>query len=151
MAHGFIYLLGQKLDIEQYLDLNPAVHASADFLNLRGSMAEGKRGVGGWTWTRNKKFMVEALTHGEILLVTDPERPLHAGGNTYQRELRYLTAKGYRWERYGAHWRLVHGRIWNGRLATPRTWQFHGSDSRGHRFHARPTTRRPRRPQSRPW
>jgi len=84
---------------------------TADFLNIRGSQAAGKRGVGGWTWTRNKKYMTEALHRGdEVLLVTDPDRPLHAGGNTYQRELRFLTAIGYRWERSGDHWRLRGGR-----------------------------------------
>jgi len=39
--------------------------------------------------------------------VTDPARPLRAGGNTYQRELRYLAALGYRWQRCGDHWRVT--------------------------------------------
>jgi hypothetical protein len=110
MAHGSTYLFGRKRDIECYLERDPTANLSADFLNLRGTMAAGKRGVGGWTWTRNKKFMIEALTAGaRILLVTDPGCPLHAGGNTYQRELRYLATKGCRWEKAGDHWRLVDG------------------------------------------
>lgn len=102
------FLLGRKTDIEKFLERNPRATASADFLNLRGTMAQGKRGVGGWTWTRNKRFMTDALLRGiEIVMVTDPDRPIHAGGNTYQRELRFLAGKGYRWTRSGEHWRVV--------------------------------------------
>jgi hypothetical protein len=102
-------LLGRKSDIEHYLVLNPSANVTADFLNLRGTMARGKRGVGGWNWTRNKRFITEALARGdEILLVTDPELPIRSGGNTYQRELRYLGSRGYRWERSANHWRICH-------------------------------------------
>jgi hypothetical protein len=112
MAHDTTYVLGTKRDIELYLELNPTAKISTDFLSLRGTMAEGKRGVGGWTWTRNKRFIAEALIQGDrILLVTDPGRPLHAGGNTYQRELRHLAAKGYHWTTCGAYWQLIHGAI----------------------------------------
>lgn len=107
MTPGSARLLGRKRDIERYLARNPTADVTADFLDLRGTMADGRRGVGGWTWTRNKRFIVDALAQGQkVLLVTDPERPLRSGGNTYQRELRYLAAMGYRWERSGDHWRV---------------------------------------------
>lgn len=108
MGHSDARLLGRKCDIERFLAANPTSNLTADFLNLRGTMAGGRRGVGGWTWTRNKRFIADALTKGvELLLVTDPARPLRAGGNTYQRELRYLAALGYRWQRCGDHWRVT--------------------------------------------
>ena len=72
-------------------------------------MAGGSRGVGGWNWTRNKRFIDDALDSGsEIRLVTDPTRPLYKRGNTYQRELKYLRKnKGYGWEQVGDYWRVI--------------------------------------------
>ncbi|HWM04499.1 MAG TPA: hypothetical protein VNP92_19350 [Actinophytocola sp.] len=112
MTHGSARLLGRKCDIERFLARNPDADVTADFLNLRGTMADGRRGAGGWTWTRNKRFILDAIARGEdVLLVTDPGRPLRSGGNTYQRELRYLVDRGYRWERLGEHWRVHRARV----------------------------------------
>jgi hypothetical protein len=71
-------------------------------------MANGKAGVGGWNWTRNKAFIDDAIASGnEIRLVTNPDAPLYSGGNVYQRELKYLKDKGYGWEQVGDYWRLT--------------------------------------------
>jgi len=70
-------LLGRKVDIDEYIAGNPDKEFSADFLNIRGTMDDGKKGVGGWNWTRNKRFIDSAIENGqEIRLVTDPDVPL---------------------------------------------------------------------------
>jgi hypothetical protein len=33
--------------------------------------------------------------------------PMYAGGNVYQRELKYLQGKGYGWEKVDGHWRVI--------------------------------------------
>jgi hypothetical protein len=106
-----VTLLGRKADIEAYMASKSGGVFDADFLNIRGTMAGGKKGVGGWNWTRNKRFIDDALDSGkEIRLVTDPNAPLYEGGNTYQRELRYLKDRGYRPEQVGDYWRVVRAR-----------------------------------------
>jgi hypothetical protein len=107
---GRVALLGRKADIEEYISWKPEIDFGADFLNIRGTMAGGKKGVGGWNWTRNKRFIDDALSQGEVRLVTSPEEPLYMGGNTYQRELRYLSDKGYGWEPAEDYWRVVRAR-----------------------------------------
>ncbi len=70
-------------------------------------MAKGRKGVGGWNWTRNKRFIDDALEAGrEIRLVTDPGVPLYKGGNTYQRELKYLQGKGFGWVQVDDYWHV---------------------------------------------
>ncbi len=88
-----------------YIRNHPDTKLDADFLNIQGTMANGKKGVGGWTWTRNKRYVDDAIARGDdIRLVTSPDTPLYQGGNTYQRELKYLRDKGYAWEQAGDHW-----------------------------------------------
>ncbi|HEX5496033.1 MAG TPA: RHS repeat-associated core domain-containing protein, partial [Mycobacteriales bacterium] len=100
-----VTLLGRKADIEQYMANNPDGGFDADFLNIRGTMNNGKAGTGGWTWQRNKRFIDEALEGGnDVRLVTDPNKPLYSGGNTYQRELKYMQGRGYGWEEADGHW-----------------------------------------------
>jgi hypothetical protein len=102
---GNAILLGRKADIEDYLFRHSDGGFDADFLNIRGTMANGRGGVGGWTWTRNKRFINDAIEGGrEIRIVTDPYTPLYWEGNVFQRELRFLRARGYTFERTGDYW-----------------------------------------------
>lgn len=108
---GEARLLGRKADIEKYLASKPGGDLRADYMNIRGTMANGKRGVGGWNWTRNKKFIFDALEYDlELRLVTNPDAPLRAGGNTYQRELKFLADKGCSWHRVSDYWRVFKAR-----------------------------------------
>jgi len=67
-----------------------------------------KSGTGRWNWTRNKRFIDDAIDRGdEIRLVTNPNEPLYQGGNTFQRELRYLQDRGYTWQEQGDYWNAV--------------------------------------------
>jgi len=67
-----------------------------------------KSGTGRWNWTRNKSFIDDAINRGdEIRLVTNPNEPLYQGGNTFQRELRYLQDRGYTWQEQGDYWNAV--------------------------------------------
>lgn len=70
------------------------------------------KGAGRWNWTRNKRFIDDAIERGdEIRLVTNPYKPLYSGGNTYQRELKYLNKRGYgRFEQSGDYWVAGPGR-----------------------------------------
>jgi hypothetical protein len=116
---GRVVVLGQKSHIDNYMARHPDSGLDADFLNMRGTMrqrgparlpstGEFVQGTGAWTWSRNKRFMMDALEGGdEVRLVTDPEKPLFAGGNTYQRELRFLNDRGYGWEQVDDYWRVV--------------------------------------------
>jgi RHS repeat-associated protein len=99
-------LLGRKADIEAYIATHQDQGFSADFLNILGTMDRGRRGVGGWNWTRNKRFIDDAIASGsEIRLVTDPTRPIYSGGNTYQDELRFLkNDRGYDWRQVDDYW-----------------------------------------------
>ena len=66
------------------------------------------KGAGRWNWTRNKSFIDDAIERGdEIRLVTNPNEPLYQGGNTFQRELRYLQDRGYTWQEQGDYWNAV--------------------------------------------
>ena len=66
------------------------------------------KGTGRWNWTRNKSFIDDAIERGdEIRLVTNPNEPLYQGGNTFQRELRYLQDRGYTWQEQGDFWNAV--------------------------------------------
>lgn len=66
------------------------------------------KGAGRWNWTRNKRFIDGAIERGdEIRLVTNPNEPLYQGGNTFQRELRYLQDRGYTWQEQGDYWNAV--------------------------------------------
>ncbi|MEJ3743812.1 DNRLRE domain-containing protein [Actinomycetes bacterium KLBMP 9797] len=115
---GKITLLGRKGDIEDYMKKHGGTKGfSADFLNIKGTqharypggrVNKWAKGSGSWNWTRNKRFMNEAIERGdEIRLVTDPNQPLYKTGNTYQRELKYLKKKGFGWTPSGDHWRLM--------------------------------------------
>ena len=69
------------------------------------------KGTGRWYWSRNRAFIDDAIARGdEVRLVTDPHAPLYSGGNVYQRELRYLRDRGYRFEQSGDYWVAVPGR-----------------------------------------
>ena len=69
------------------------------------------RGTGRWNWTRNKRFIDDAIERGdELRLVTDPHKPLYSGGNDYQRELDYLRKRGYDFEQSGDYWIARPGR-----------------------------------------
>lgn len=101
-------VLGTKRDIERFLAIHRSGSFLADFLCLRGTMNGGRAGVGGWTWGRNVNFLDDAIDRGvPIILVTCPDEPIYCGGNTYQRELRYLQARGMTWRRTAAYWRVV--------------------------------------------
>ena len=116
LVHNCPVLLGTKADIQSYMASKPEGEFDADFLNIRGTMAGGKGGAGGWTWTRNKAFIDDALNAGkEVRLVTDPNPSLPAppggwpyvGGNTYARELNYLIGKGYGWQPVDDYWQIT--------------------------------------------
>ncbi len=69
------------------------------------------RGSGKWNWTRNKRFIDDAIEGGgEIRLVTDPFTPMYRGGNVYQRELRYLKDRGFTFEAQDDYWVVTRGR-----------------------------------------
>ena len=73
------------------------------------------RGAGKWTWHRNKEFLTNAIKRGdEIRLITNPYVPAYRGGNTYQRELRFLRVADKSSNRPGA--RLIAGRVPGHRL-----------------------------------
>jgi hypothetical protein len=94
-----------------------APSVQAHFLNIRGTMAGGKAGLGGWNWTRNKAFIDDAIAAGrEIRMVTDPEALLYSGGNTYQRELNYLVDNGFGWRQVDDYWQVIRVR--------PTSWRF---------------------------
>ncbi|MFY1695934.1 LamG-like jellyroll fold domain-containing protein [Solwaraspora sp. WMMA2101] len=98
-------LLGRFADIKRYMLDRPSGAFDADFLNIRGTLNNGKGGVGGWNWTRNKRFINDAFANGnEVRIVTNPNVPNYAGGNVFQRELKYLRDKGYGWAPVGDHW-----------------------------------------------
>jgi hypothetical protein len=70
-----------------------------------------KQGPGSWNWTRNKRFIDDAIERGdEIRLVTDPFEPLYRGGNYYQRELKYLRDRGYIFVERDDYWVVTRGR-----------------------------------------
>ncbi|MFI0976888.1 polymorphic toxin-type HINT domain-containing protein [Streptomyces sp. NPDC021093] len=101
-----ICLLGNRPGINGHR----AAHPDLDFhvLNLRGTMANGTKGTGAWNWTRNKRFIDDALARGiPIRLVTDPTKPLYRLGNVYQRELKYLEGKGYGWRKVDDYWEVI--------------------------------------------
>ncbi|GLI03383.1 hypothetical protein Pa4123_86610 [Phytohabitans aurantiacus] len=110
---GPVTLLGKYDDIRGYIKRNPDKSFSADFLDIKGTMAGGEKGVGGWNWTRNKRFIDKALeSGGEIRLVTTPystarKSPFFLAGKTYKRELKYLEGKGYGWEQFDDYWRVI--------------------------------------------
>ncbi|MFE4663781.1 polymorphic toxin-type HINT domain-containing protein [Streptomyces sp. NPDC056716] len=74
-----------------------------------GSSEEyGFVGVGRWNWTRNKRFIDDALASGrEIRLVTDPAALRYEKGNVFAKELRSLQGKGYGWRKEGSYWVVV--------------------------------------------
>src|SRR5215467_824426 len=116
LVHNCPVLLGRLADTKAYM-ASKAGSFDADFLNIRGTMAGGKAGVGGWNWTRNKAFIDNAIAAGrEIRLVTDPEAPLYSGGNTYQRELKYLIDNGFGWQQADDYWQVIRVR--------PTPWRF---------------------------
>ncbi|GAB3505781.1 RHS repeat-associated core domain-containing protein [Phytohabitans suffuscus] len=104
-----VTLLGRRADIEDYVASKPGV--DFNILNVRGNMRgknDSTKGVGAWNWTRNKRFINDALDRGdEIRLVTNPQAPMYRGGNVYKNELRYLQGKGYGWETVDDYWRVV--------------------------------------------
>jgi hypothetical protein len=68
------------------------------------------KGPNKWNWTRNKRFMDNAIKRGdEIRLVTNPHAPIYSGGNVFQRELKYLKAKRFRFVESGDYWIAVPG------------------------------------------
>ena len=70
------------------------------------------KGTGAWNWTRNKRFIDDAVSRGdEIRLYVDPANPLYRGGNVYQRELSYLNNRGYNhFEQVDDYWVVTRGR-----------------------------------------
>jgi hypothetical protein len=110
LVHNSTCILGITDDIGRYTRARPGVDFGDDILNLRGTMKgpRGGKGVGAWTWTRNKRFIDDALANGKtIRLVTDPTKVFYEGANGYQRELRYLRDKGYGWQKVGQYWEVV--------------------------------------------
>ncbi|WP_406490673.1 polymorphic toxin-type HINT domain-containing protein [Streptomyces sp. NBC_01604] len=96
LVHNSTCVLGTSTDIRNYR----AAHASEklDILSISGQAKDGARGVGAWNWTRNKRFIDEALADGRpIRLVTDPNKARYVKGNVFNRELKYLQGKGYSW------------------------------------------------------
>ncbi|MEU6380463.1 hypothetical protein, partial [Streptomyces sp. NPDC046909] len=82
--------------INTYENLGRPKNKTLPVLALRGI------GSGKWNWTRNKKFIDQALASGKpVRLVTDPNSPQYKRGNVFQRELKYLQGKGYGWRQVG--------------------------------------------------
>ncbi|WP_194917795.1 RHS repeat protein [Catenulispora rubra] len=103
-----IALLGKYQDIKDYIAAAPPGTFDADFLNFQGTAKKGTAGVGSWNWTRNKRYIDDALAAGkEVRLVTDPNTPLYEKGNVYQRELKYLKDNGYGWVPVDDYWVVV--------------------------------------------
>lgn len=103
-----VALLGKYQDIKDYIAAAPPGTFDADFLNFQGTTKNGTAGVGSWTWTRNKRYIDDALAAGkELRLVTDPDTPIYKMGNVYQRELKYLKDNGYEWIPEGDYWVVV--------------------------------------------
>jgi RHS repeat-associated protein len=101
LVHNTTCVLGTYDDIRHYIK-RPG-DFDADFLNI-----PGMKGPGSWNWTRNKRFIDDALASGKpIRLVTDPTKPLYIKGNVYQRELKYLRDKGYGWRKVDDYWEVV--------------------------------------------
>ena len=46
-------------------------------------------------WAANSKFLDDAITRGDEILLATPLEKLHTG-SWYERELRYLASKGFR-------------------------------------------------------
>ncbi|GAA2467325.1 hypothetical protein ACFPFX_10880 [Streptomyces mauvecolor] len=108
-----VALLGRVDDIDDYIAANPA--EKLDRLSVQGNMAKGKKGVGSWNWTRNKRYIDDALANGELRLVTNPDDlswrwEAGAAGNGFQRELKYLQDKGYTWLPVHNYWLVVRAR-----------------------------------------
>lgn len=98
LVHNSTCLLGASGDITLYRQAHAGEKFSLDYLEIIGTSKGGRGGTGGWNWQRNKRFIDEALASGQpVRLVTDPGKPLYIGGNTFQRELKYLQGKGYGW------------------------------------------------------
>jgi len=103
-----IALLGKYQDIKDYIAAGPPGAFDADFLNFQGTAKKGTAGVGSWNWTRNKRYIDDALAAGkEVRLVTDPNTPIYEKGNVYQRELKYLKDNGYGWVPVDDYWVVV--------------------------------------------
>ncbi|MEZ0110110.1 YD repeat-containing protein [Catenulispora sp. EB89] len=103
-----IALLGKYQDIKDYIAAGPPGAFDADFLNFQGNAKKGTAGVGSWNWTRNKRYIDDALTASkEVRLVTDPNTHIYEKGNVYQRELKYLKDNGYGWVPVDDHWVVV--------------------------------------------
>ncbi|CCH30243.1 YD repeat-containing protein [Saccharothrix espanaensis DSM 44229] len=105
---GVVTVLGKTADINAYEQRHSDQDFDRDRLNIRGTMDDGRSGVGGWNWTRNKRFLDTALSRpGEVRIVTNPDAPVYAGGNVFQREVKYLKDKGFGWEQVDDYWRVV--------------------------------------------
>ena len=64
-------------------------------------------GSGRWNWTRNKRFLDDAIESGDRLLIVSPPKAPNRGGNAFQRELKYLSKRGYSFEKSGQNWVAV--------------------------------------------
>jgi hypothetical protein len=89
--------LGKWQDIQGYLG-KPGFNV----LNLPW------RGPGKWNWSRNKRFIDDAIKRGDdVRLYTNPTNPRYSGGNVYARELKHLERRGYTWEPRTGYWQVV--------------------------------------------
>jgi RHS repeat-associated protein len=91
----------------RYADVQRAIAADSQL----NALSLPAKGTGRWYWHRNQVFIDNAIARGdEIRMVTNPTQPLFAGGNTFQREIRYLRDLGYTFKQTGDHWVAVPGR-----------------------------------------
>ncbi|MGW4213107.1 RHS repeat domain-containing protein, partial [Lentzea sp. NPDC004789] len=96
-----ITILGRTANVEEYVAGKPGYNT------LKVPWA----GPGKWNWTRNKRFIDDAIASGgEVRLVTDPFTPIYEGGNFYQRELKYLKDRGFTFEARDDYWVVKRGR-----------------------------------------
>jgi len=85
---GQTTILGTLRGILDYEKSNPGADLNVLRLN--------DKGPGSWNWTRNKRFIDDAIENGdELKLVSNPYGPRYIGGNVFARELKYLESKGF--------------------------------------------------------
>lgn len=105
---GTVVLLGLYESIRRYIRSHQDGSFDADFLNISGTMDDGKKGVGRHNWTRNKRFIDDAIDAGrEIRMIDNPNKPIYFDGNTYQREIKYLKGRGFGWVPVAEYWLVV--------------------------------------------
>jgi RHS repeat-associated protein len=101
------FLIGTSNGIDEFLKKHGEDGFGTDKMAIQGTADKGRSGTGGWNWTRNKRWLDEALASGStVRMVNNPNKPIYEEGNVYQRELKYLKDKGYGWREVGEYWEV---------------------------------------------